>query len=349
MFSSSAPSSSETDRHDPRFPTRTIRRTLVAGGITALVVALAGCTAATSETATAPAAPLFSDVTKHVVFDASAGENAENIAIDGDSLVVSLLGAARGDSPAGAPSLVRVSSTGERTVLATGTVGDTFAGVTIGPNDTIYFNVISDDAARVGIWTIASGGGAVRLAGLPPGAFPNGLTYDGDSALYAADSQLATVWKISLTDGTVTQWLEDDSLALVADAIVPIGANGMRFHNGSIWVSNISTGTLLEVPVDGEMSGTPRVVSDALDGIDDFGFLSDDSSTVFAALNVPNKLMRVCADGTTSTVLDESDGLSSPTSVAVDGNTAYITNAGLAEPFDASIVRATVDPHTVDC
>lgn len=321
---------------------------LVASAVLALSLALGGCAAATTEQGPPAPSPL-GDVTTRVKFDAAAGENPENIVIDGDSLIVSLMGAALGDAPGGAPSIVRVASTGQQTVMATGQVGETFTGVTLGSDDIVYFNVVSEDATRAGIWAIAPGEEPVRAAALPLGAFPNGLAFDGENALYAADSMLSTIWKVTLSDGIAKPWLEDPSLALLTDATVPLGANGIRFHKSSIWVSNISTGTLIEVPIEDDGPGRSRVVTDQLGGVDDFGFLSEDSSTVLATLNAPNELILVCGNGHTSSVLDESDGLSSPTSVAIEGRTVYVTNAGLAEPFAASILRARIDAEAPSC
>lgn len=160
---------------------------------------------------------------------------------------------------------------------------------------------------------------------------------------------LSTIWSASIDDGIATTWLEDESLAPVSDATVPLGTNGLRFHDGAVWASNISKGTLLEIPIDNDRAGTPRLVTYELPGVDDFSFLAEDSSVVLATLNDPNKLILVCEDGSTSTVLDESDGLSSPTSVVVDGQTVRVSNAGIAEPFEASILQARIDAAATGC
>lgn len=130
----------------------------------------------------------------------------------------------------------------------------------------------------------------------------------------------------------------------------PFGANGLRFHKGAVWVSNLAKGTLLRIPV--TASGAPgriHTVTSSLTGVDDFTFLNDRSDVVFAAQNGLNQVALVHPDGTTETVLTAKDGLASPTSTAVRGNRLYITNAGLNEPHDAKVQRGTIDPAALNC
>lgn len=107
-----------------------------------------------------------------------------------------------------------------------------------------------------------------------------------------------------------------------------LGADGLRFHKGAVWVSNYSTSTLLRIPL--TVTGAPdriHAVTSNLTGADDFNFLNDRSDVVFAAQYLtPPKIAVVHPDGTTETVLTASDGLASPTSTAARGNRLYISS-----------------------
>lgn len=181
--------------------------------------------------------------------------------------------------------------------------------------------------------------------GIAGGGVPNGLAIDpAGRTLYVADSRMGTVWAVPVSGGPATAWLVDPALAIKASAPVPYGANGLRFHNGAVWVSNLSKGTLLRIPVTATGSaGRVHTVTSDLTGIDDFNFLSDHSNVVFAALNTQNQIAVVYPNGTTRTVLTASDGLASPTATAVRGKRLYITDGGLNEPHDAQVQSGRID------
>ncbi|MFJ2241610.1 hypothetical protein [Streptomyces sp. NPDC087859] len=90
-------------------------------------------------------------------------------------------------------------------------------------------------------------------------------------------------------------------------------------------------------------------MTSGLTSVDDFNFLNDRTDVVFAAQNGLNQVAVVHPDGATETVLTASDGLASPTSVAVRGNRLYITNAGFAEPHDAKVQRGRINPAVLNC
>lgn len=114
------------------------------------------------------------------------------------------------------------------------------------------------------------------IAALPAGAGPDGLAIDpAGRTLYIADSFKATIWSVPVSGGSVTPWLTDAALAPVPTEALPIGANGLRFHNGALWVSNFNKGTLLRVPVTGTGAAGPiRLVASGLPNIDDLSFLT---------------------------------------------------------------------------
>ncbi|GHJ35591.1 hypothetical protein [Streptomyces sp. TS71-3] len=304
-------------------------RMALAAAIAAAVGALAPAPyASASDRAPLHDAQVVTHVRTAAAFDFAAGESPENITVGPDgSVTLSMLGIPVGK----APELVRVAPSGERTVLVTGHAGDAFAGNALDDRGNVYYNVFSTDASRSGVWKLAPGGSPVRLAGLPEGALPNGLAIDPSGrALYVADSVKATVWSVPASGGTATAWLAGDALAMDGSSPTSYGANGLRFHDGAVWISNQSRGTLLRAPVAADGSAGPiRTVTTKVPGIDDFTFLNGRSDVVFAALHATNEIALVRPDGTAETVLTAADGIASPTATAVRGDRLYITDSSL--------------------
>ena len=312
-------------------------------GAAAAAAVLVSAPYASAATQRGHARAVVTDVKTVAPFDWSAGEVPENITVNPDStLTVSMLGSYAGKRP----ELVRVSANGQhKTVLVTGVLGDGFTGNTRGSDGTVYYNVWSKDASRAGVWKLPVGGHPSRLAALPADGLPNGLAIDSAGrTLYVTDSFKGTIWAVPVAGGQARAWLTDQALAPVPTASIPIGANGLRYHQGALWVTNFNKGTLLRVPVTcSGKAGQPHQVADGEVGIDDFNFLSARSDVVFVAVNTQNKVDVVYPDGTKVTVLTATDGLASPTATAVRGTELFITDAGLAAPHHAQLQGGRID------
>ncbi|MFF5301984.1 SMP-30/gluconolactonase/LRE family protein [Streptomyces sp. NPDC013161] len=315
--------------------------------VIAAAAVLASAPYASAVARQASSKPVVADVRTLAALDFTVGDSPENITVNPDnSLTVSTLG---GHTAAGArPALLRIDPSGRTTVIVAGQQGDAFSGIARDRDGTTYYNVASDDASRTGVWKLPPGGTPRRIAALPTDGLPNGLALDpAGRTLYVADSDKSTVWAVPASGGQATAWLTDPALA--PDPSVPFGANGLRFHRGAVWVSNSAQGTLLRIPV--TATGAPgriHTVTSGLSSVDDFNFLNDRTDVVFAAQNGLDQVAVVHPDGTTRTVLTASDGLASPTSVAVRGNRLYITDAGFADPHDAKVQRGTISPAALN-
>ncbi|GAB2889466.1 hypothetical protein GCM10027074_67270 [Streptomyces deserti] len=308
--------------------------------LAAVLVLAPSAPAATGEDRTQP---VITNVKTAAAFDFASGDSPENITVNPDgSLTVSLLGAPAHKPP----KLIRITSSGHRTTLVGGHLGDQITGNTRGSDGTVYYNVASDDASRSGTWKLPPHGRPQRLAALPADGLPNGLAIDpSNRTLYAADSLNGRVWAMPVSGGPARVWLTGPALAPDPMASLKLGVNGIRFHKGAVWVSNFNKGTLLRVPVTAH--GTPgpiHTVADNLPDVDDFSFLNNRSDTVFAAQNDPtDRVSVVHPNRTTQTALTVGDGLASPTTTAVRGNQLYIANAGFNAPHDAKLQRATIN------
>lgn len=332
----------------PRFLKKNVG---IALAVTATVI-LGTATSASAGTGHSYRGSVITDVRTAASFDYASGEIPENITVNPDgSTTLSLLGSCAVCERIHGPALMRISASGQRTVLATGQVGEAISGNTRGADGAVFYSVFAPGTARNGVYTVRPDGTSQLIAALPADSGPNGLAIDPTGrTLYIADSFQATIWSVPVAGGSATPWLTDAGLAPVITEALPIGANGLRFHNGALWVSNFNKGTLLRVPVTG--TGTPgpiRQVTGGLPNIDDFSFLTPWTDVVFVAQNGsssrngPDRILAVYPNGTYRAVLTSGDGLASPSATAVRGNTLYITNGGVPEPHHATLQTGKIN------
>ncbi|MFF6778462.1 SMP-30/gluconolactonase/LRE family protein [Streptomyces sp. NPDC012637] len=307
---------------------RTTRLAAVAAAGAALSVLAAGPASAGDPTVTDPR------VVAH--FDFAAGQQAENIALEPDG--------SADITWAFAHQVARVAKDGTTEVIATlpevpgGTTpvgGPVALGIARAKDGTLYVTYATG-TDKTGIWRIAPGGEPEQIGfGFPANAFPNGLALDEEcGTLYAADTILGQVWSLPVTGGEPTVWATGTELEPTPE--VPFAANGLKFHNGAVWVSNTARGTLLRIPVGPEpdrAAGPIETKATGLTFIDDFAFTGH-GDTVLAALIMDHKVELVRPDGTHKTVLTQADGLDGPTSVAVHAKTVYVNSSAFFTQTD---------------
>lgn len=288
-------------------------------------------------------------------FDFAAGQTPENIALEPDGSADLTLAFAR--------QVARVDRHGGTRILATlpavanpqtPVLGAAIVtGLARAEDGTLYVNYVTG-TPETGVWRIAPDGSAPeQIAQLPADGLPNGLALDEDcGTLYTADSALGTVWRVPVDGGEPTAWAT--GAALEPTPQLPFGANGLKLHDGAVWVSNTAHGTLLRIPFGHEhehehghgqepghghdrTAGPVETRATGLTAIDDFAFTGH-GDTVLAALNTVHELALVRADGSHKTVLTAKDGLQNPTSVAVHAKNVYVNSA-------AFYVQPNPDPN----
>ncbi|MCC0096651.1 hypothetical protein K7B10_18045 [Streptomyces flavotricini] len=272
-------------------------------------------------TAASAGEPTLSDPRTVAQFSRSAGQTPENIALEPDGSANVTLAFAR--------QVVRVDEHGSTRLLSVlpavpNPLTPVFraavvTGIVRAKDGTLYVNYATG-TSETGIWRIGPHGGTpVQIAQLPTDSLPNGLALDEKlGVFYVADTARGLVWRVPLKGGTATIWAAGAALQPLSEIErFPAGANGIKVHNGAVWVSNTDRQTLLRIPVrrDG-VAGTIETRATGLAGIDDFAFTGQDD-TVLAALIAVNEVALVRPNGTHAIVLTSPDGLSSPTAVAV--------------------------------
>jgi sugar lactone lactonase YvrE len=303
------------------------------------VIALAGfATAQVAVPAFASTSPL-SDAREVAHFDVNALQQPENITLEHGGAADVTFNRAR--------QVARIGTDGSVTILATlpapATGTATASGIVRGKDGSLYVNY--NAGSQSGIWRIAPGGGTpVQVVALPDVKVLNGLALDqGRDTLYATDSRSGTVWKVSLHSGTASLWAQGVELEPSTASSSGFGANGIKVHDGAVWVSNTDKGTLLRIPIGAHgAAGAVTTVAQGLTAIDDFAFTGD-GDTVLAAQNFVSEVSLVHPDGTHQTVLTATDGLSNPTSIAVRGSTVYVASGAYFTHVDPNLLLAKLD------
>ncbi|MFJ9034833.1 SMP-30/gluconolactonase/LRE family protein [Streptomyces sp. NPDC102274] len=311
-----------------------------------LAVATAGMMigfTAVSTTAEAATPPLSDP---HIVahFDRPNGQVAESIIVEPDgSADVGLILSRQ---------VAHVSLDGRVEVLATmplpadggvNTPSVGFAAVTgveRTEDGTVHFLYSAGDRHLTGLWKLPPGGKPTRIAALPATSFANGLARDNRTGnFYITDSTQGKVWQVRPHGGTATVWADGHDLSPTDF----FGANGVKVHNGAVWVANIDRGTILRIPLTGKgTAGRPQIKASGLDSVDDFAFTGR-GDQLLAALNIPSKVVLITPGRPDRTVLDQNDGLQNTTSVAVDKNTVYVSSGALTTGRDANLLTAHLD------
>jgi len=265
-------------------------------------------------------------------FDPVKGEFPEGVTFDlRGNLYVSLapLGEIRRREGAEWPVYARIDP---------GTTGLGVLGLAADGCGTIYAAAPTDAADWHGVVAVSTDGAARRLPGSEQIVFPNGLALDHRGNLYVTDSIGGAIWRVP-RGGTAELWIEDETLTGtgVLGNGFPLGANGIAYFRGRLYVANTERKQVVEIPIqDSGAAGTPSIVhtfvgeADFLDGI-----AVDIVGNLYVLATGANELVRIPRRGPAVTVAGGEDGLNIPASLAFgwgqSSRTLVVTNFSLPD------------------
>ena len=192
-----------------------------------------------------------------------------------------------------------------------------------------------------GILRITRRGHVDRIDGTEGMLVPNGLATSRGGTLYATDSLLGQVWRLSRDGTSAEPWLTHELLAGCVTG--QLGANGIAVRGPWILVANSDRGVVVRIRIlpDGS-AGEPEIVAgdadcdvtDELWSLDGVAF--DRRGDVYATLVLQNRLVRIDRHGRVETLLTADDGLWNPASLAFGTGPRtgglYVTNYAVLPP-----------------
>jgi sugar lactone lactonase YvrE len=279
-----------------------------------------------------PPAPAAAATTV-TTFDVTKGELPEGITFDRrGSLYVSL-------APLG--EIRRRGADGTWSKFATigpdPAGGLSILGLAAGPRGKIYAAAPTGDPRWHGVLAISKTGDVRRIPGSEAIQFPNAIAVGPGGDLYLTDSIGGSIWRIP-RGGEAELWLQHDLLE--GTGVVnpfPLGANGIAYRRGRLYVANTEKMHVVEIPIGRHQEAGEPKIRHAFTGPTDFldGIAVDPAGNLYVLLVVKSELVRIDRRGQTRTLADASDELNIPASLTFGvrrraHRTLYITN--LAAP-----------------
>jgi sugar lactone lactonase YvrE len=133
---------------------------------------------------------------------------------------------------------------------------------------------------------------------VPDALFLNGsalLDYSSGTILLA-DSILGAIYSVDVHSATIKLWLQHEALGKVTDNPIMPGVNGIKFHNGYLYLSNSDARKFLRASVTstGDATGVVEVVEENLN-VDDFCF--DSEGSAYLATHIFQSLVKLRSNG----------------------------------------------------
>ena len=235
-------------------------------------------------------------------------------------------------------SIFRVSPSGSSELF--GEVPGPATGVALNTDGTVHV------ASGTSLYRFTAQGTPSLAADIVGAQFLNGIALFDTNQFLAADDTANTIWLVDLATGSSRAW-STDSLLVPGSSGPPFSPNGIKLFQGSVYVSNTGSGTIVRIPIlpDGS-AGAGEVYLSSI-AADDFAFGAD--GTLFIATQL-GEVIRVAPNGTRAPLPTGTFGDAAVAfgRTVADNQDLYIVNNGgaflelPAGPEAASILRLNV-------
>jgi len=290
-----------------------------------------------------------------IALDREKKEFPEGVALDtAENLYFSVapLGQVRRINPDGSQSI--------RAAFAIAPACTGVLGLTSDAAGNIYAAVFSGLPESNGVWQIQPDKTKERLPGSEHIFFPNAAVFDENDNLYITEStgppigssfELGAVWKFPHDGKLAEPWLRHQYLtgtnSPLVPAPVPVGANGIAYHEHHLFVANTEKKQVLRIPIQEDgTAGDPTIVAkfqgkfDFLDGI-----ACDEAGALYIVFPGRNEVAKIEHENSLTILASAADGIDFPASLAFgrEGN-LYVTNFATG-PFPGagpSVIRIGV-------
>lgn len=219
------------------------------------------------------------------------------------------------------------------------------------------FKVDVSDLKLNGDGDVTTPASVSKVVDLPDALFLNGsaLLSREEVIILLADSVLGAVYSLQIPSGKVDVWLQHKVLEKINPKLPIPGANGIKVHNGYLYVSNTNGKTFLRAGITaaGACTGDVEVLQENLN-VDDFAF--DSKGSTYLATHGFQSVVKLDGDGSRSRIAGgPGDRTCAGTTAAAFGRTAndrtslYVTsNGGMSNPVEGEVGPARLLRIEVD-
>lgn len=127
-------------------------------------------------------------------------------------------------------------------------------GLVVNRDGSLYVAVLGCVRPELnGVWHVDTAGNLTLEFPMPTvvcgDSVPNALAYDKAGNLYVTECAQGGIWRLGANGAEL--WFQDDLLKPRPESLNQCGVDGIAYRNNSLWVNNLDTGTMVEVPIKG--------------------------------------------------------------------------------------------------
>jgi len=181
------------------------------------------------------------------------------------------------------------------------------------------------------------------IAKFPEAQHLNGITRLKDTIYLIADSNKGAIWKLDISDGSVSMWLKHDLLERPSPEEPYPGVNGIKVFKNTVYISNTTKFLMAKIPVlDDGAAGQLEVTKGGV-FLDDFTF--DKEGNIYAATHMFS-VVKITQTGEVSIIAQSDQGITGCTYVTwkygSDDTLLVATDGGWFSPIKSDVVPAKI-------